>query len=263
MVSFSRNACLIFRCDLALHKHQGGPRKVVSAKIDSWQRRAEGSHNMHLHQHVSACLCCFSIFWHAAFCAPTQPTISRALNAGNSLNIINPSSLVSDAICGEAASPSTSNAAKVGIDRMTWQISETLSLALVICNWEPDPNTIQAVLRAAEAAVGKKPAAELLDRKFTQKSNNKYNTLLFEIRPDCTDKRLTWGDVGEVLGENGLLTFYVTTQLWHTVYFGVVHTTRGELGHGAVRRWWQLEPPNGANDTSVWNSNRGVVLYSH
>ena len=218
---------------------------------------------MHLRQQVSACLGCFFIFRHAAFCAPTQRTVSRALNAGNGLNIINPASLFSDAICGEAASSSTSDAVKVGIDRMTWQISETLSLALVICNWEPDPNTIQAVLRAAEMAVGKKPAAERLDRKFTQKSNNRYNTLLFEISSDYTDKRLTWGDVGEVLGENGLLTFYVTPQLWHTVYFDVVHTTRGELGHGAVRRWWQLEPPNGANGTSIWNSGLGVDLYDH
>ena len=205
--------------------------------------------NMNVRHFISICLGCLFLFLHTAFCAPTQPTVIRSHNAAHGLNIIKPSSLFNDAVCGEAPSSSTSDAAKVGIERMTWEISATLSLALVICNWEPDPNTIQAVLTAAEAAIGKKSATELLNQKFTQKSNNRYNTLLFEISPEYTNERLTWGDVGEVLGENGLLKFYVTTQLWHTVYFGVVHTQRGELGRGAVRRWWQLEPPKVANGT--------------
>ena len=206
---------------------------------------------MHLRQHLLAGLGCCFILWHAAFSAPAQLTAPRSLNAANGLDVISPSNLLNDDMCGEPTSSSRSGAAKLGILRTTWQISEVLSLALVICNWELDPNTIQAVLTAAEASIGKKAAAELLTQKFTQKSNNKYNTLLFEIGPEYSDKGLMWGDVGEVLGENGLLKFYITTQLWHTVYFGVVHATRGELGNGAVRRWWQFKSPSGTNDTVV------------
>lgn len=125
---------------------------------------------------------------------------------------------------------------------MTWTISDTLHLAVTICNWEPDPVTILAVLAAAESAIGKKSATALLEKRFVQKSSNKYNTLLLEIGPHSWERSITWGDVGEVLGKNGLVKFYEETGQWHTIYFDIVDKERGPLGRGAVRRWWQLAP---------------------
>ena len=208
---------------------------------------------MHFRQNVAVCLNCFFVFWGTAFCAPTQPAFPNLLNAGSGLTIP-PQRPSNGSILGALCSSSIGHSAKVRTDDMTWHISDTLSLVLTICNWEPGPKTIRAVLAAADTAIGKKAAAGLLDQKFTQKSDNKYNTLLFEITPGHIYKRLTWGDVGEVLGENGLPKFYETTSLWHTIYFDVMHTTRGELGQGAVRRWWQLEPLNGRNGTAIGGS---------
>ena len=192
-------------------------------------------------------------------CAPTKSASSKLLNVGTDLTMSLP--LPSDySDLGNLGLSSKNVSTDLGWEKMTWKINDNLSLALTVCNWQLSPETILAVLAAAEVAVGKKPGAGLLDKKFTQRSDNKYNTLHFEIRPDYTNKRLTWGDVGEVLGENGLSKFYTTTNAWHTAYFDVVHTTKGELGSGAVRRWWQLNPP------SVWNStalgNGGVRFES-
>jgi len=196
---------------------------------------------MHFLQRVAVCLGYFLTILHTTVCAPTRPASSRLLNTGNdlSLNLAQP---FNSSLLGGHVSSSTNPWRDVGIDHMTWTISDTLSLAVTICNWQPDPVTILAVLAAAETTAGKKPATGLLEQKFTLKSDNKYNTLLFEISPGYVNKRLTWSDVGEVLGEKGLLKFYETTGQWHTVYFDVVHTTRGFLGQGAVRRWWQLAP---------------------
>jgi len=196
---------------------------------------------MHFHQRVAMSLGCFFTILHTTFCAPTQPASSNLLYNGNDLSLNLPQPFNSSLLGGHG-SFSTNPLREVGIDHMTWTISDTLSLAVTICNWQPDPVTILAVLAAADTMVGKKPATGLLSQKFTLKSDNKYNTLLFEISPDYVDKRLTWSDVREVLGDNGLLKFYETTGQWHTVYFDVVHSTRGMLGQGAVRRWWQLAP---------------------
>ncbi|KAL8718686.1 MAG: hypothetical protein Q9225_004205 [Loekoesia sp. 1 TL-2023] len=145
-------------------------------------------------------------------------SFSNLSSAGSDLTINLPQPF-NACILGGLSSSFTNYSAEVGVDKMTWSISNTVFLALTICNWEPDPKTIQAVLATADTAVGKKPAAGLLEQKFTQKSDNKYNTLLFEITPGYIYKRLTWGDVAEVLGPNGLPKFYETTQQWHTVYF--------------------------------------------
>lgn len=190
------------------------------------------------------------MFWPIASCAPTQPAISSPLSAGNDLTITLPKP-DNTTILGEMCLSSTNHSAGLGIDHMTWTISDTLSLAVTICNWAPDPATILAVLAAAQTAVGKKPAAGLLDKMFRVNSNNKYNTLLFEISPGYVYRRLTWEHVGEVLGENGLPKFFETSRYWHTVYFDVIHSTIGELGQGAVRRWWQLDPPNSGSGIAV------------
>lgn len=214
-----------------------------------------------MHFRLSAvCVSGFFIFWRTAFSAPAQPAFSNQLNAGSSSLIINPSRPLNDSILSGLNSSSVSD---LTIDHMTWRISDTLSLAVTICNWELDPATILKVLAAANTAIGKKPAAGLLDRTFTQKSDNRFNTLLFEITPDKFYKRLTWEDVGEVLGENGLPKFYDVTEQWNTIYFEVLHTTRDELGHGAVRRWWQIEPPGGVNGIAMGNECAISLLPSH
>ena len=198
---------------------------------------------MHFFHFIACSGACLPLFWHTTFCAPSQPTYSSQLDTGCDGLFPGTRSLWN---LSNSSAPGLSPASyshNVAIDRGTWRISDTMSLALIICNWEPDPATIQAVLVAALGAVGKKPAEGLLDGKFTQRSNNRYNTLLFEISPSHIHHQLTWGDVGEVVGEHGLLEFYEATQKWNTIYFAVYHATRGELGHGAVRRWWQLEAP--------------------
>ena len=211
-----------------------------------------------MHFPLSAvCLSGFFIFWRTAFSAPAQPAISNQLNAGSSSLIINPSKPLNDSIL------SGLNSSSVNDLHMTWDISDTLFLAVSICHWKPDPATILKVLAAANTAIGKKPAAGLLDGEFTQKSDNKFNTLLFEIDPGPTDKRLTWGDVGEVVGEKGLPKFFHVTGQWHMIYFSLVHVNRGELGYGAVRRWWQLEPPAGVNGIAMGNECAASPLLSH
>lgn len=197
---------------------------------------------MYFHQSVSVRLGYFFIIWHTATCAPTQPAPSNLLNTGNDLSLNLPQSF-NNSLLGGLSSLSTNPLRDVGIDHMTWIISDTISLEVTICNWQPDPKTILAVLAAADTVVGKKLAKGAVSEKFTLKSANKYNTLLFEIQPHNFDKVLTWGDVAEVLGPNGLPKFYEETMLWNTVYFDVMHKERVSLGNGAVRRWWQLAPP--------------------
>ncbi len=196
---------------------------------------------MHFLQRVAVWLGCFFTIWHTAICAPTQSPPSHLPNTGNDLSLNLPQPFNKSLLSGHGSS-STNPWRDVGIDHMTWTISATLSLAVTICNWNPDPVTILAVLAAAESTAGKKPATGLLSQTFVQKSTNKYNTLLFEIEPHNFEKILTWGDVAEVLGENGLAKFYEETGQWHTVYFDIVHKERASLGRGAVRRWWQLAP---------------------
>lgn len=199
-----------------------------------------------LHRVVAVCFSYLAIFSRTAFCAPTSPSLSILPNGGSSDLTLTPFSPINGStLCGPDSLSSTGpHGAAVDWVKGTWRISDTLSLAIIICNWAPDPATISAVLFAAAITVGKKPATALLEQKFTQKSDNKYNTLYFEIGPGhVAEKGLTWGVVGEVLGENGLGKFFETTGQWHTIYFGVVHATQGQLGEGAVRRWWQLELP--------------------
>ncbi|KAL8711389.1 MAG: hypothetical protein Q9220_004287 [cf. Caloplaca sp. 1 TL-2023] len=175
----------------------------------------------------------------SAACNPLNPSPPKS-NLCTLPVISLPASFSSSSSSSSSSSlllPTTQN---LTIDHTTWAISPSLALAITICNWEPSPATILATLSAALAAIGKKSAAQLVEKKFVQRSDNKYNTLYFEIGPGWERKVLTWADVGEVLNtERGLPRFFEETGSWHTIYFGVVHKERGVLGQGSVRRWWQ------------------------
>lgn len=77
--------------------------------------------------------------------------------------------------------------------------------------------------------------------------------MIFEIDPGYIDKKLTWGDVALVLGSNGLLRFFEEYGHWTSTYFDVMDKSRGMLGNGAVRKWYQLLPPTGQNGTALRN----------
>ena len=198
---------------------------------------------MYFRQVVSACLSGLCILGRTALCVPTEATFSNLRNTSNDLSIVAPK-LVNGSACGELGS-----SAETLWERRRWPIGDTLSLELIICNWKLEAEVVQAVLAAAAVTVGKRSAVGILDKTFIQKSNNKYNTLNFEISPDLFNPGLTWADAAEILGENGLPKFYDETRWWRALHFEVIHTTKGELGHGAVRRWWQLGPSKNNSGT--------------
>ena len=212
---------------------------------------------MHFFRFAAFSLGYFALFWRITTCAP-QPIHPSRLDISCGDLFIGLANPFNDSDSSSSASPSTQHTHGFSTNRGTWKISDTMSLAITICSWKPDPATIQAVLVAAHAAIGKKPSAGLVDETFTQRSDNRYNTLLFEIIPRHVQSQLTWGDVGEVLGEHGLLEFYEETQWWNTIYFTLVDATRGVLGRGAVRRWWQLEVPESRNETASQSSGASV-----
>ena len=195
------------------------------------------------HRAVAVWLGCFLLFSPTAFGAPASPALSIVPNVGSSDFTLTPSSLTNGStLCGlDSPSLSTSpHGEAVDWIKGTWRISNTLFLAMTICSWTPDPATIVDVLEAAATIAGKKPATALLEEKFVQTSKNKYNKLYFEIGPGETEgSYLTWGEVAQVVGVNGLRKYYETTGHWNTIYFDVMHTKEGMLGEGAVRRWWQ------------------------
>lgn len=124
-----------------------------------------------------------------------------------------------------------------------WDISLTLFLDLDIGTWRLSPEKVLGTLEAAENAVGKKAATALLEGKFTQKTGSRLNGMILEIFPDMKDERkLSWGDVGEVLGEErGLPRFFRETGEWRNVDFQIVHHERGLLGAGWIRKWYMLD----------------------
>ena len=175
---------------------------------------------------------------HAVFCAPTitEPTLLQGGDHGLTINAPTPLNYTAS---GVPIPPPTSNSTQLKWYETTWKITETLSLEVTISEWQPDPQTIFDVLLAAQTTVGKKVGESLVEEKFVQKSANKYNTLLFEIKPDRIFTGLTWSDVAKVVGEDGLIKFYQATQMWRSIDFDVVDVMRSEIGHGTVRRWWQ------------------------
>lgn len=148
----------------------------------------------------------------------------------------------------------TTNPPQLKFTTVTWPITPTLSLIANIGPWRLNPTNILATLSAANKTVEKKPAGLLLDRKFRQETGSRINTLYFEIGPAFEVKRLTWGDVAEVLSEKGLPKFFEEYGYWTSTYFEVMDGVRGKLGEGAVRKWYQLEPADdgdGGGDVTV------------
>lgn len=135
----------------------------------------------------------------------------------------------------------TNLSAEVTYHTWTWTISTTLSLKLNIGSWVLAPEKILYTLEAAQKIVGKRQAVVFLDKKFTQETGSRINTMIFEVEPEWDDRRLTWADVGAVLGDDGLPKFFKQTREWHSVYFDVIHISKGVIGEGAVRKWYMLE----------------------
>lgn len=209
--------------------------------------------NMHLHRHAAASLSfCFALFYLTSS-APTLSAVSNPSDTDSGLSITHPQT--SNGSIGPEAAPrgntsdsdigsgpsSTPLSTKVAYWTVTWSISATLSLTINIGPWVLSPDQILHTLAAAQVAAGKKQAAALLDAKFTQRTGSRLNTMIFEIGPGWDHRRLTWADVADVLGENGLPGFFHEKQEWHSAYFDVVDSVRGKLGEGAVRKWYMLE----------------------
>lgn len=118
--------------------------------------------------------------------------------------------------------------------------STTLSLTINIGPWDLSPGKILHTLEAAENTVGKRVPSHLLDREFVQRTGSWINRMVFEIGPGYIYKRLTWADVAEVVGANGLPKFFRENEGWCSIYFEVVDSERGKLGDGALRKWYLL-----------------------
>lgn len=211
---------------------------------------------MHLHRRVTASLNVFFVLCYLASSAPTHSAFSNLPDTGSDLSATIAQTFGSP--IGSNIAPrvntsdpnkasgllSTNLSTEVGYWTVTWSISNTLSLTINVGAWVLSSEKILQTLEAAQIAVGKKQGAALLDRKFTQETGSRINTMIFEISPGWDYRRLTWGDVGEVLGENGLPKFFQEEQEWHSAYFDVIHTVRGKLGNGAVRKWYMLDSLN-------------------
>lgn len=220
---------------------------------------------MHLlHQRFSASLSFFIVLAALASSAPTQqsafshlpdaathdPSIVTLLQQPPNNSIVGPEVAprvnTSDYSILESGPSSPSNLSSTGgVNDRTgiWDISPTLFLDLDIGEWRLSPEKVLNTLEAAENAVGKKAAAALLEGKFTQRTGSPLNMMIFEIFPVAKDeRRLSWGDVGAVLGEErGLPRFFRETGEWRNVDFQIVHNERGLLGVGWIRKWYMLD----------------------
>ncbi len=218
---------------------------------------------MHLRQRVAASLSTFFALSWLTSSAPAQSAFSNLPDGGSDLFIAPPQTFnisigpdgaqrinASDSRTGFVP-PSTNISTEVDY---TWPIfGTTLSLNISIGPWELAPEKIVQTLEAAQTAVGKKQAGALLEKKFKQETGSRINTMIFEISPGYIYRRLTWADVGEVLGDNGLPRFFQEMEEWHSAYFKVIDSVRGELGNGAVRKWYMLDPVGGTNSTGLEN----------
>lgn len=204
---------------------------------------------------------------HTVSSAPTQPLSSElpSTNTNLSNDVYSTSNKPIEAtsqpwtplnanlsdITTNPSSSSANESTQLQFETVTWPITSTLSLTANIGPWVLNPQRILETLTAANRTVEKKPASLVLDKRFRQETGSRINTLYFEIGPAFEVKRLTWGDVAEVLGEKGLPGFFEHYGYWTSTYFEVMDSVRGKLGEGAVRKWYQLEPPSGGNGTVV------------
>ncbi len=226
---------------------------------------------MHLHRHFAASLSFFAVLAALASSAPTTQSAFSHLpdtaahdlstatllqqpsnNNNNSSSItarqvaqrVNNTSDSSILVSSPSSATNLSTTGGVTYWAGTWDISSTLSLNINIGQWRLSPEKVLGTLEAAENAVGKKVAAALLEGNFTQKTGSRLNTMIFEIGPVPEDEggRLSWKDVADMLEEErGLPRFFRETKEWHNLFFELVHSERGLLGLGEIRKWYMLD----------------------
>ena len=227
---------------------------------------------MLFHVQVRACLA-----YALLFCSSSRFTIALPLTAESIGDASNELSEASSRILERSTGPQVSSqlaqqsnfsdsagalnlSSTNPLNRQTfiWEISDTLSLTI---NPGSDPipsDKILATLAAADAAVGKKRAAALLEEKFTQKTGSFINRMIFEIEPDPEGSKLTWADVGEVVKDNGLASYFRQQQEWYNTEFELFDDIRGKLGEGAVRKWY-MNGFGGGNDTALAGGDLDVA----
>jgi len=210
---------------------------------------------MYTHSHFLVYLSLLTLLHQTASSAPTQP-ISLGLpstSAGPFNAIVSSLNKSTEAIPNPwipltpLKNNLTTDPPQLKYITVTWPITPTLSLIANIGPWRLNPTNILDTLAAANRTVEKKPSSLLLTAKFRQETGSRINTLYFEIGPAFEVKRLTWGDVAEVLGAEGLPRFFEEYGYWTSTYFEVMDGARGKLGEGAVRKWYQLEPADGGD----------------
>ena len=143
---------------------------------------------MHVHRCVAASLSFFIVLSCLTSSAPTSSVFPYLPDAVNDLSITLPQTFNSS-IGPEVGqrlnatnasirpgSTSTDLSTEVGYWRVTWSISDTLSLTINVGAWVLSPEKILHTLEAAQTAVGKKQAAVLLDGKFSKETGSRINT---------------------------------------------------------------------------------------
>lgn len=219
--------------------------------------------DMKLSRHVAAFVICSFALSYLTVATPVQSASFEVHDASKDLSLVAPQTLNSSIRHEVAQRVNISNSntevgplptgLSIGLRywTVTWPISATLSLTINIGAWVLVPEKILHTLEVAKIAAGKKPAVALLERGFTVKTGSRFNKMIFEISPGYIYKHLTWADVGEVLGENGLPKFFEVKQEWHSAYFDVIDSRRGMLGYGAIRKWYMLDPVVARNSTRL------------
>jgi len=215
---------------------------------------------MYFDQLVTVCLSYFFVFGHTISSAPAHSVSSEQPDVH--VNLPSDVQTPFNRSTIDSGSSLAKYSPKLEFTTVTWPITDTLSLKANIGPWQLSPDRILETLKTAATTVGKKRAEPLLEKKFTQEQGSRINTMLFEIGPAYEVKQLTWADVGEVLDEEkGLPKFFEEYGVWTSTYFDVIDSVRGKLGEGAVRKWYQLEPPIIGNGTVVGGGDI-VAAYS-
>lgn len=130
---------------------------------------------------------------------------------------------------------------------MKWPISATISLKIEIGDWRLSAARIVQILDIAESLVGKKVPSAHLTGKFVALTGRYLNTMVFEIIPESSEHLLTWADVADILGPEGLLLYFQNTEEWRSTHFEVFKKVEDDfvrIGKGAIRKkWYQLDLP--------------------
>ena len=213
---------------------------------------------MYLPRRLTVFLSCYFSFCLFVCSAPAFSALPKVQTGNTNLSIID-SQTLNGSIGQELAHEANLSDSNTRLQSLStnltvgagfWHITDTLSLRVEIGSWDFPPEKVLYLLEAAETTVGKKQATVLLDKTFSREKGSFFNTIVFEISPDKGYKRLTWGDVAEVLGTNGLPRFFLVSREWHNVYFDVIDLKRGDLGSGAVKRKWTIHGSVGGVDSN-------------